>query len=372
MARYDQPFSIILRADSRFYYFKLSRWDQYRSTGATSLDEAEKIAEAAYLDSLTLPVGRTLREYAKPYYIWEKCPHVRRLLSEGKSITRYHVKDMRRVLEMHVFTDPIADMRLADLKRAHILDFRDRLIQAKGFTRVVQKTMSVLKIILKEAFFREEIERDPTAGVGSTKYESGEVGTFAVYELRKLFPRHIPEPWGDINAYAVFMTAAVTGMRRGEILALEWQHVNFTRDCLVIKQAWKDRHELGKPKWNKVRVAPLPKSLISALMHVRSLRRVYDDDLVFAHPDGSRLGGTWWQKNFRRCMASVGIDYQKRNIRPHSFRHTLNTLLRERGYDSERIRASMGWSSVDVQDGYTHWNSNAFDGQREIIDSVFN
>jgi hypothetical protein len=54
MARYDQPFSIIRRSDSRFYYFKLSRWDQYRSTGTTSLDEAERIAEAAYLDSLTL------------------------------------------------------------------------------------------------------------------------------------------------------------------------------------------------------------------------------------------------------------------------------------------------------------------------------
>ena len=372
MARYKLPYSIIQRADTPYIYFKLPSWQSYLSTGTTSMDEAERIAQAAYLESLAVPAGPSLREYADRYYIWETCPHVRRLLSEGKSITRYHVKDMRRILENHVFTDEIADMRLPEIKRAHVLDFRERLVEAMGFSRTVQKTMSVLKIILKEAFFREEIERDPTAGIGNTKYEAASVGTFTEDELRMLFPRKVPDPWGDINAYAVFMTAAVTGMRRGEILALEWQHVNFTRDCFMIRQAWKDRHELGKPKWNKVRVTPLPESLLSALMHVRSLRRVYDDDLVFTHPDGSRLGGTWWQKHFRSGMAAALIDYEKRNLRPHSFRHTLNSLLRERGYDSERIRASMGWSSVDVQDGYTHWSTNAFDGQREIVDSLFN
>lgn len=372
MPRYKLPYSIIRRADTPYIYFKLPSWKSYQSTGTTSMDEAEKIVQAAYLESLATPAGPSLRDYADRYYIWDTCPHVKRLLSEGKSITRYHVKDMRRILENHVLTDAIAEMRLPEIKRAHVLDFRERLVEAMGFSRTVQKTMSVLKIILKEAFFREEIERDPTAGVGNTKYEKAVVGTFTEDELRTLFPSRVPDPWGDINAYAVFMTAAVTGMRRGEILALEWQHVNFTRGCFMIRQAWKDRHELGKPKWNKVRVTPLPESLLSALMHIRSLRRVYDDDLVFAHPDGSRLGGTWWQKNFRRCMASVGIDYEARNIRPHSFRHTLNSLLRERGYDSERIRASMGWSSVDVQDGYTHWSTSAFDGQREIVDSLFN
>lgn len=117
--------------------------------------------------------------------------------------------------------------------------------------------MSVLKTILKETFFREDLERDLTTGVGNTKYESGEIGVLAEAELKTLFPRTIPDPWDDINAYAVFMTAAVTGMRRWEILALQWQHVNLTRSYLQTDQAWKDLHELGKPKWNKTRVSPL-------------------------------------------------------------------------------------------------------------------
>ena len=76
MARYDHPFCITRRCDSRFYYFKLSRWDQRRSSGTTSIGEAERIAEAAYLASLASPVGPTLSECTMPYYIRENCPVV--------------------------------------------------------------------------------------------------------------------------------------------------------------------------------------------------------------------------------------------------------------------------------------------------------
>ena len=121
------------------------------------------------------------------------------------------------------------------------------------------------------------------------------------------------------------------------------------------------------------RSSPLPDSLITALMLVRGFRRkAYADDLVFRYPDGSRFGGTWWQKHFRYAMKACGIDYESRNLKPHSFRHTLNTLLRERSYDADKIRASMGWSNSDVQDGYTHWHAGSFEEQRKIVDTIFN
>ena len=228
------------REDSPYYYFKLGTWRQYRSTGTTPLEEAEQIAQEAYLQSLTTPKGPTLREYAEPYFVWETCPHVRRLLGEGKSIGEYHVKNVRLMIENHLFNDAIADIRLPDLKRAYILDYRDRLLNRLGFTRRAQMTMSGLKTILKEAFFREDIERDPTVGIGTTKYDSGDVGAFTVEELRRLCPSGVPGPWADVNAYGVFMTAAVTKMRRGEILTLEWQRVSFTNASIAVEQAWKD------------------------------------------------------------------------------------------------------------------------------------
>ena len=57
-----------------------------------------------------------------------------------------------------------------------------------------------------------------------------------------------------------------------------------------------------------------------------------------------------------------------RNLKPHSFRHSLNTLLRDFGYDAGKIRASLGWSNEAVQEGYTDWDSMNFVGQREIVE----
>ena len=71
-------------------------------------------------------------------------------------------------------------------------------------------------------------------------------------------------------------------------------------------------------------------------------------------------------------MQKAGIDREERNIRPHSFRHTLNSILRGKGYDPARIRAALGWSSEGVQDGYTHWKAADFSRQREIVDELFN
>lgn len=372
MPRRKLPFSLVKRPGSPYWYYKLGSWKSYKSTGKTAKSEAMKVAVAALEKAEADPSGPTLHRYADPFFLWDSCPHVRRLTSEGKSITRYHVRDMRGILENHVFPDSLAELRIAAIKRADILDFRERLIEKLGYTRTVQKAVSVVKTILKEAFFREELSRDPTAGIGVTKYEAAEIGTFAAEELKKLFPPDPPGPWKDLYDYAVFLTAAATGMRRGEILALTWECVHAEDGYIEVRRAWKDRHELGLPKWNKTRTVPLPGVLAGVLQTLKS-RSAHTgaEELVFSYEDGSRFGGTWWAKRFASAMEAAGIDRTERNIRPHSFRHTLNSLLREQGYDPAKIRAALGWADEQIQDNYTHWSPESFSGHREIVDGFF-
>ena len=212
MGRKAEPFTLVHRQGSPFWYYKLGAWDTYKTTGEKAKAEALKVALTALKELGSGPVGPTFRTYAAPFFIWERCPHVRRLTSEGKSINRYHVKDMRSLLENHVLSDPVAKLRITEIKRADILDFRERLVEKMGYTRTVQKAVSVLKIVLKEAFFWEELNRDPTAGVGVTKYQAAEIGTFTAEELRTLFPPKPPGAWKDLTGYAVFLTAATTGL----------------------------------------------------------------------------------------------------------------------------------------------------------------
>jgi len=62
---------------------------------------------------------------------------------------------MRCVLEYHVLTDRIAKLRISEIKRADMLDFRERLAEKLDYTRTMQQTLSALKIVLIEVYFRE-------------------------------------------------------------------------------------------------------------------------------------------------------------------------------------------------------------------------
>lgn len=200
---------------------------------------------------------------------------------------------MRSIMENHLLTDPVVKVRLAALKRSHILDYRERLIEKLGYTRTVQEAVGVLKTILKEAYFREDISRDPTVGIGSTRYQPKEIGVFTADELKKLFPAVPPGPGGNLTGYTVFLMAAITGMWRGEILALTWECVSFQEKCIEIRQAWKDRHEMGPPKWGKTRVTPMPNQLAKALEQYRAQSsHAGGNDLVFCYDDGTRIGNT--------------------------------------------------------------------------------
>jgi hypothetical protein len=130
----------------------------------------------------------TLKEYANLYYIWETCPHVRRLLDEKKSIGKRHVRIQRGVMEKQIFPDEIVNMKISDIKRADIIDFRSRLLAKNLGGRTVNMIIGILKTIFKEAFYREEIDRDPTAGIGLIKYRKKEAGIFIIPELKMLFP----------------------------------------------------------------------------------------------------------------------------------------------------------------------------------------
>ena len=169
----------------------------------------------------------------------------------------------------------------------------------------------------------------------------------------------------------MFLVAASTGMRRGEILALRWRHVDFERELVNVDEAWKGREETGTPKWGHRRVVPLPAVTAAALRDLwerRDPKLAGSDSLVFCYIDGSRLGETWWAKAFAAAMKKVkleeggkekiGIDVRARGIKPHSFRHTVATLRRDAGEDPAKIRAALGWTNERTQDGYTHLDAD--------------
>jgi integrase len=175
-------------------------------------------------------------------------------------------------------------------------------------------------------------------------------------------------------------------MRRGEVLELPWGALDFDNKAVHITQALKTRDgQIGKPKWEKERRTFLPEKTADALRELRKESdHVLPTSLIFCWADGQPRLGTWWRKAFERAMIAAGflpVDrnengkitkiYNPRCLRPHSFRHSMATLLRDAGTNPDKLRASFGWTDPKVMEGYTHWQQVSFEEQRTQVDKIF-
>lgn len=236
-----------------------------------------------------------------------------------------------------------------------------------------------MRTILTEAYYRGEIPSNPAQGIGEPKYDVQARDAFSLEEIRRLFAEQAG-PWKDEIGYLVFRTAAYTGMRCGEALALRWESLDLEVRVLSIDKAWKHLQdsEPGLPKWNKRRSIMLAPPLCELLASWRK-RSAFtaDEDLMFPNPDGRRLGETWWRTRFQNAIADADMGTPGRWLIPHSFRHTLNTLLIEAGISDLLLQLYLGWSSANqtltrVQKGYTHISAEATEPIASKIDELYN
>ena len=165
MPGYRKKFVLIKRPKKSGYvwYYRLADEKTAHSTGKTPKREAAEYVENEILPYTAAHSRITLGEYLRPYFVWDKCPHVRRLRTEGKSISPSYAKDQRRRIEMYILGDPICDIPIGHLKRADILDFRERLFDPQHEpvvgARTANCTMGALKTALREALKKVLIRR---------------------------------------------------------------------------------------------------------------------------------------------------------------------------------------------------------------------
>jgi integrase len=369
-----KPYYLKKRGD--FWYYRLNPESglvegenrNYISTGCRN----RKAAEVFMSDLLsTDPVLPSFREYAKPFFVWGECPHIRRVFEEKGHFTERHARIQRGRLKNHVFNDPFAKKRLSEIKRADLFDLRSRLLK-KCSPATANKVMDVVKVVIREAVIREELNHDPTDLVNRVRYQKQTRGTFTVDELRKLFPETDVGPWQDPRDYTCFYIAAVSGARRGELLVLRWKHINFENRYILITDAWKGRDVIGDTKSGNDRIVPLSKRMIEKLENLKLFStHINPDDFLFCYDDGKRVGETWWRGRFMAALERADIEKGERWLTPHSFRHTINTIVRNSGHDPAKIRAVLGWMDEEIQDNYTHWEADHLRKFAEIIDEIW-
>lgn len=159
--------------------------------------------------------------------------------------------------------------------------------------------------------------------------------------------------------------AAMTGLRRGELLALRWsKSIDFERKRLIVSESLEETKIFGlrfkAPKSGKVRVVPLADVVIPILRSHRARQdaeklkigpRYHDADLVFCNADGTPWPPDTFTKQFAQIARFVGM----KGFRFHDVRHAFATLTLKNGTSVNEVSALLGHSSpVITLSTYAH------------------
>ncbi len=141
----------------------------------------------------------------------------------------------------------------------------------------------------------------------------------------------------------VLLTLVSTGLRRSELLALDWSDLDLESDqpSLLVR-----RGKGGRP-----RRQPLPPALADDLRRLARIRRPSGDDPVFCGLAGKRLTSTILATLIRRAALRAGIE---KSVSAHTLRHTAATWLRQQTGDARLVAAYLGHADLSTVSRYAH------------------
>ena len=162
----------------------------------------------------------------------------------------------------------------------------------------------------------------------------------------------------------IYLTAAFTGLRRGELLALRWRDIDFTGSVIRVRASFAEG-ALTTPKSGRVRSVPMAAQVARALDKLsRRGSLTADDDLVFVGELGTYLDGSALRRRYDRALARAGL----RHLRFHDLRHTFGTRMIAKA-DIRRVQEWMGHADIQTTMKYLHYAPRAEDAA--LVDEAF-
>ncbi len=137
----------------------------------------------------------------------------------------------------------------------------------------------------------------------------------------------------------ILLTAISTGMRRGEVLNLKWEDIDFKTGVIYIRDS----------KNYDSRAIPMSERLKESL---EDLRKNSGTDYLFPNPDGTPIESV--NRSFHTALRKSGIAY----CTFHSLRHTFATWAVMAGVDIVTVQELLGHKTIAMTKRYSHPTPN--------------
>ena len=355
-----------------FYWYEESGKRVFKTTGKTKKYLAKEYAES-YVEKLSTPDVK-LEEYAKNFFVWGECSWIKRQHAKGRPFSESTAKHRRGNVKKYILPR-FGGTNLAQLNRVEIENW---LIGLNLSNQTKNHILYSFRIILREAEAEKKISDNPLEKVEpmAAVHKKRDVLTFS--ELKLLFPQdeiELMRIWKTQEKAVAFLLLATSGMRTGELRALTWNDILW-QGGIIVNKSVKLGRTIGNTKTNDIRVVLLPNRTMKALEDWKQKTPFPEEDDLVVYGQGPKypVSREYFCYFFPRALKRAGIETNGRNLVPHSFRHTFNTLLRPI-VPEPVLRKLTGHKSKSMTDLYDHPTiESMFSGlsaSKNLIESAF-
>ena len=225
------------------------------------------------------------------------------------------------ILILKRFLKFIRNKQLCEITTKDIEDFKVDLMEGKRAI-TVNNNLKVIKTMLNAAVKWGYLDKSPGRAVKLLPEQKKLPKFLTVDEIQRLLEAT------PSRSYAIIYTLLKTGMRRGEVLNLRWEDIDFDRNVIKVKKA----------KSYRPREIPIDEKLKSILTNLPR-----EDGKIF------RISRFVLHMDFDKARKVAGLD-----IHIHGLRHTFASQLVIQGASLFAVKELLGHSDIKTTMIYAH------------------
>lgn len=326
--------------NQNIYYAEVRLKDYpYVSQKFSSRDEAKQWIQVTESD---LRKGKSLIAGESRKHTFDDVAH--RYLSVYLKQYPHRIQKQKQLLDW--WHQHIGQLQLNQITPAVISELRDKLSLEKTYrggeragatvNRYLAALSKVLTLCVREWCL---LEVSPMPKVGKLKESSGKVRYLQKDEINRLLSA-CKESRNSL-LYPVVAIALTSGMRRSEILTLEWKQIDLHHGFIHLKHT----------KNGTDRIIPIPKEIIILL---EELKLKSSEDLVF--PPVRKIGNKHGLINLRAAFEAALKKAGIADASFHTLRHTAASHMAMQGVNSSGLQALLGHKTAAMSKRYTHFS----------------